>query len=98
MNKLFTSVLLVLLITVQSYAQEAPSMFVVYESHIKPTSNAAYVDAVKKLVRSCKQQKMTFSWTAGSLDDNSYVYIVPIKGFADLDKNMFADLRSKLGK
>ena len=73
-------------------------MFAVYESHVKPAAAGVYRDAVKKFVATSKEQKMTFSWVAGSLDDNTYVYIIPIKGFADLDKNMFADLEAKIGK
>jgi len=85
------------LLSMPSYAQDAPTMFAVYEAQVKPSSTTAYRDAVKKFVATCKQQKMSFSWVTGSLDDNSYVYIVPIKGFADLDKNMFDDLQKKIG-
>jgi len=98
MKKNLTSLLLLLLFASSSLAQDAPSMFAVYESHVKPSMNAAYRDAVKKLKASCQQQKMTFSWFAGSLDDNTYVYLVPIKNFSDLDKNMFSELETKIGK
>lgn len=97
MKRKLTSVLFVLL-TVVSYAQDAPEMFAIFESQVKPSATAVYRDAVKKFVATCKQQNMSFSWSAGSLDDNTYLYIVPIKGFADLDKNMFADLEAKIGK
>jgi hypothetical protein len=97
MKKKLTSVFFILLITVCSYAQDAPSMYAVYESHVKPSMNGPYRDAVKKFVATSKQHGMTYTWLAGSLDDNSYVYLIPIKGFADLDKNMFDALTAKIG-
>jgi hypothetical protein len=98
MKKNLTSVLFALLAAGSSYAQETPTMYAVHEIQVKPAANGVYRDAVKKFVATNKQQKMTYSWVAGSLDDNTYVYIIPIKGFADLDKNMFADLETKIGK
>ena len=98
MKKKITSLLLLLLVAGSSVAQDAPSMFAVYESHVKPSMNATYQEAVKKFKATCQQQKMTFTWHAGVLDDNSYIYLVPMKNFADLDKNMFADLEAKIGK
>ena len=98
MKKKLTSILLFLLISWSSVAQDAPSMFAVYESHVRPSMDAAYHDAVKKFKAACQQHKMTFSWIAGELNDNSYIYLVPMKSFADLDKNMFADLETKIGK
>jgi hypothetical protein len=98
MKKKITSLLLLLLVAGSSVAQDTPSMFAVYESHIKPTMDATYREAVKKFKATCQQQKMTFSWFAGILDDNSYIYLVPMKNFADLDKNMFSDLEAKIGK
>lgn len=80
------------------FGQETPVMYAVYESHVKPSMDAAYIDAVKKMKAACQQQKMTFSWHAGSLEDNVYTYLVPIKSFGDLDKNMFNELEAKIGK
>lgn len=98
MKQKLTTVWLLLLIAASSLAQDAPSMFAVYESQVKPSMDAVYRDAVKKFVAACKEQKMTFSWFAGELDDNSFIYMVPIKNFADLDKNMFTPLEAKIGK
>ncbi len=98
MKKKITSFLLLLLVAGSSIAQDAPSMFAVYESHVRPSMDATYRDAVKKLKATCQQQKMTFTWFAGILDDNAYIYLVPMKNFADLDKNMFVDLEAKIGK
>lgn len=98
MKKKLTSILLFLLVAGSSVAQDAPTMFAVYEIHVKPTMNATYQEAAKKFKATCQQQKMTFTWYAGVLDDNAYIYLVPMKNFADLDKNMFADLEARIGK
>lgn len=98
MKTKITSLLLLLVSVGSSVAQNAPSMFAVYEVQVKPSMDAPYREAVKKLKSTCQQNKMTFSWYAGALDDNSYIYLTPIKNFADLDRNMFADLEAKIGK
>lgn len=97
MKKNLAFVLLFLVATC-CLAQEPPVMYAVYEGQVKPSMDATYVDAVKKLKDVCQQQKMTFTWHGGSYNGNWYVYLVPIKGFADLDKNMFSELEAKIGK
>ncbi len=85
-----------LAMTVSLLAQD--QMFAVYRHQVKPSMDQAYREAVKKLKTACQQNKLNISWISGAYDDNSYNHLVPIKSFADMDKNMFGDLETKIGK
>lgn len=98
MKKIITALVALLFAGSTGIAQDAPSMYAVYEEHVKPSMDAAYVAAVKKLKAACEQNNADISWTSASFDDNTYVHYVPIKSFADMDKDGFAKVVTKLGK
>lgn len=79
-------------------AQDMPTHFVVHEDIVKPSKTPMYTECMKKLKNASQQYKSGFGWTTVSHDDNSYIHVAPMKGFADLDKNPFADLEGKMGK
>lgn len=88
----------VLLFVSQTMAQEAPTMYALHRHNVKPSKDAQYREGVKKLKAACEQTKLDFRWTTYAFDDNSYVHVVPMKAFSDLDNNPFAPLETKLGK
>lgn len=98
MKKLITTLIFGVFITVCAFAQTGPTQFAVYEDKVNPSMDALYKATLKKLKSACEQHKVSFSYTSVAYDDNSYIHLVPIKGFADLDKNMLADLETKMGK
>src|SRR5258708_8918529 len=98
MKKLIIALGCVLLFARQSYGQDAPTMYTLYEDHVIPSKDAQYKEGLKKLKAACEQNKIDVSWTSFKFDDNTYIHSVPIKGFADLDKNPFATLETKIGK
>ena len=63
-----------------------------------PSKDVKYRETIKKLKAACEQHKTSFSWTAIGYNDNSYRFFSPLKSFADLDKNPFAELETKMGK
>jgi len=97
MKKLTVSFIL-LLYTGFVFAQTAPQMFAVYHDEVSPSMDAVYKENLKKLKAACEQTKANFNWITVAFDDNSYSHMVPIKSFADFDKNMMADLELKMGK
>lgn len=98
MKKMLTSLWCTLLIAGYALAQDAPVMFAIYEDNVKPSMDAAYKETLKRLKDACELHKVGVSWTSVVHDDNSYAHLIPIKGFADLDKNMLSDLETKMGK
>lgn len=98
MRKLVTTLCFSLFLSLLAIAQTAPTQFVIYEDQVKPSMDAAYKAALKKLKSACELHKANFSYTSVAYDDNSYAHLVPVKGFADLDKNMLGELETKMGK
>ncbi len=88
----------VLLFAGHALAQDAPSMFAVYQDNVMPSKDAQFNDGVKKLKAAVEQNKIDFKWTTYGFDDGSYAHVVPISNFAQLDKNPFAPLETKIGK
>jgi hypothetical protein len=89
---------LIVLFTGYLFAQDAPTRFVVHEDIVKPSKDALYKECMKKLKSASQQYKSPFGWVSVVHDDNSYIHLAPMKSFADLDKNPFAELESKMGK
>ncbi|MEK6783220.1 MAG: hypothetical protein AABY93_16080 [Bacteroidota bacterium] len=99
MKKLMLSIVAVLLFLAgTTFAQTAPAKFRVHEHVVKPSMNSKFRDAVKKLKAACEQYKLNLSWTTVGYDDNSYIHALPLQNYADLDKNPFADLETKMGQ
>ena len=100
MKKLISSFWFILCFSGFLLAQQpaAPIKYAIYEDVVKPSMDATYKEALKKLKSACEQHKAGLSWSSAAFDDGSYSHLVPIKGLADLDKNMMADLESKMGK
>jgi hypothetical protein len=98
MKKKITSLFILLLCAGMCFGQTPGQMFAVFHDQVKPSMNSAYRDALKKLKLTCEQQKSPFYWTTVAFDDNSYSHMIPVKGYADMDKNLMADLETKIGK
>lgn len=98
MKKSFTFLLVILFAAQLAFAQPPSTMYSVHEDIVKPSMDTKYREAIKKLKAACEQYKLNFTWGTVVFDDGSYRHLAPIKSFADLDKNPFADLESKMGK
>jgi hypothetical protein len=81
-----------------AFSQQKAQRFAVYEDQVKPSMNGKYWECMKKVKANSSQHKLAGGWTSVGFDDNSFIHLVPIANFAELDKNMFADLETKMGK
>ncbi|WP_298901553.1 hypothetical protein [uncultured Psychroserpens sp.] len=82
-----------------SYAQDAPTMFVVHTDNVKFEKIPQYEQAAKSLKDNCvKHDIKGVNWTTISVEDGRYVYVSPIENMADLDKNPMAPLFEKMGE
>jgi hypothetical protein len=98
MKKSIPFLFVTLLVVQFSIAQPASVLYSVHEDIVKPSMDAKYREAIKKLKAACEQHKLNFTWGTVAFDDGSYRHLAPIKSFADLDKNPFAELEAKMGK
>jgi len=95
---LFT--IIMLLSPFLTYAQDNQDVqaYWIHEDHVKPSMSEEYEQVAKDLVAACKEHKFEGSmWLSMRLNDNSYLYITPIKSMADLDNNEFEALSEKMG-
>lgn len=71
----------------------------IHEDRVKPGMNEEYEQIAKDLVAACKEHNVQETqWLTMALNDNSYLYITPMKNFAELDADGFATLSEKMGK
>ncbi len=98
MKRIVLILFVAVLMTTSALCQQKAQRFAVYEDQVKPSMNAKYWECMKKVKANSVQHKLNAGWTSVAFDDNSYIHMVPITNFADLDKNMFAELETKMGK
>lgn len=70
----------------------------IHEDRVKPNMTGEYEQISKDLVAACKEHNIQETmWITLALNDNSYLYITPIKNMADLDEDGFNTLSEKMG-
>lgn len=98
MKKQILILLVAMFVAPSAFPQQKAQRFAVFEDQVKPSMNGKYWECMKKVKSNSAQHKLAAGWTSLGFDDNSFIHMVPISNFADLDKNMFADLETKMGK
>lgn len=107
MKKLFSFVLTVCmgsLLTLTAYAQEQMpegQLIAIHEDIVMPSKVGEYEDAAKNLAELFDQNQMTnMSFTAANSEDFTYIYIMPVDGYAGLEKMDagFDELKNKIGE
>jgi hypothetical protein len=99
MKKLIGCFILFCAVIVQGLAQDnTPRHFAAYEHRVKPSMTGKYWECMKKVKSNSAQHKIATAWTSFEFNDNTYIHFMPIKNFAELDKNAFEELSTKMGK
>ena len=83
-----------MLVTVYSIAQE----YILHENIVKPSLNENYITSIKKLRDVCAANKINMTWSTFVFEDNSYGHILPVKGTASLETDIWMELKSKIGQ
>jgi hypothetical protein len=99
--KLSLFVILFLMTPFLSQSQDKSNIqaFLIHEDRVKPSMKEQYEQISKDLVAACKEHNVQDTqWLTLALNDNSYIYITPLKNFAEIDKNAFATLNDKMGE
>ena len=61
-------------------AQKSPSHFFVQEDIVKPSMNSTYLNFLKNLKEVYQKHNINLHWNSGVLDDNSYIFLIPMQG------------------
>ncbi len=99
-TKIFIAAIMLIVAPFFGVAQEntGNQAFWVHEDRVKPGMSETYEKITKDLVAACKEHNIQDNqWITLRMNDNSYLYVTPIKSMADLDKNGFATLSEKMG-
>ncbi|WP_445957904.1 hypothetical protein [Yeosuana sp.] len=77
-----------------SYAQKR---YQIHQDNVKPSMVGEYEKTAKTFVEACKKHNPQSPWITATTSDMKYLYISPMENFADLDKNLFADMAKAMG-
>jgi hypothetical protein len=68
-------------------AQEGKSqMYLVYDFLVKPSADAKLHEALKETTAFYAKHAFPFSWSVYATEDYHYYYLIPIAGYADIEK------------
>lgn len=83
----FLAVLVFSLCSGLASAQQAKSqMYLVYDCIVRPSADAKLYDALKEMTAFCTKHAFPYSWSVYATDDYHYYYLIPIDGYADIEK------------
>lgn len=102
MRALKTTFLLTALLVVANIAlaQESKNQaYYIHEDQVKPSMIQEYEAVSKDFAQACKTHMLQgVKWNIATTTTNKYLTISPIENMAELDNNVFAPLREKMGK
>lgn len=96
----FYKLLICLFLPVSIWAQEGKAQaFWIHEDQVKPSMRMEYEKVSKDLVAACKTNNIEgIQWAVASMDDGTYLSIMPIENLADIQNISFGDLQEKMGE
>lgn len=99
-SKTNTTWLLFLLITftIPMTVMAQIQAFLIHEDQVTPDKHNAYVSVAKDFKALCEKHNFSESWSVAQMDNGYFLTISSIENFADLDKNVMADLAEKVGE
>lgn len=79
---------------ITSHAQQR---FMVHVDYVKPSKYEEYMKVAADFKKACDEHQPDTSWIAVSTSDDRFLYVSPMENFAELDKNVFADMAKEMG-
>ncbi|HPF97726.1 MAG: hypothetical protein KDD20_06650 [Mangrovimonas sp.] len=80
--------------TLFAYAQQR---YLVHVDYVKPNKYEDYMKVAKEFTKACNEHQPNASWITISTSDDRFLYVSPMKNFAELDTNVFGDMAEKMG-
>ncbi|MCB0471376.1 MAG: hypothetical protein KDC51_13085, partial [Flavobacteriaceae bacterium] len=72
--------------TLFAYAQQR---YLVHVDYVKPNKYEDYMKVAKEFTKACNEHQPNASWITISTSDDRFLYVSPMKNFAELDTNVF---------
>jgi len=66
--------------------EQKSQMYLVYDCIVKPSADAKLHEALKEMTTFYAKHAFPFSWSVYATDDYHYYYLIPIAGYADIEK------------
>ncbi|WP_299361910.1 hypothetical protein [Winogradskyella sp.] len=86
-------------INISNSQEEQPTMFLVHTDNVKFEMMPKYEELSLKFKTLCEENDIKdLNWTTISVEDGRYVYAIPIKNMAELDKNHMEEMEKKVGE
>jgi len=83
---------------IQGQNEDSKHAFWIHEDRVKPSMTDTYEKIMKDLIAACKENNVQETqWLTLRFNDNTYLYVTPMKNMAELDKNGFQTLNDKMG-
>ncbi len=76
---------------------QAQKMYQVHVDYVNPSKVQEYEKIAKEFAEACKKHNPQASWILTSTSDMRYMYVSPMENYAELDKNVFADMAKAMG-
>ena len=97
MKTIKTILLLALFLFFTISYSNAQKRYQIHQDNVKPSMVGEYEQVAKDFVEACKKYNPQSPWATATTSDMKYLYISPMENFADLDKNLFADMAKAMG-
>ncbi|GAA4231360.1 hypothetical protein GCM10022291_03650 [Postechiella marina] len=72
-------------------------MYLVHQDNVKPSMLNQYEETSKEFITASTKHNLQTSWITVSTSNLNYFYLTPIKNFAELDVDPFADMAKAMG-
>jgi len=97
MKTIKATFLMALLLSFTFNFSQAQQRYQIHVDNVKPSMVGEYEKTAKAFVDACNKYNPEGPWITASTNDMKYMYISPMENFAELDKNVFADMSKAMG-
>lgn len=97
MKTIKTTLLLTFIFCLSINLSQAQKLYQVHVDYVNPSKVQEYEKIAKEFTEACKKHNPQTSWILTSTSDLRYMYVSPMENFAELDKNVFADMSKAMG-
>lgn len=81
----------------QSQEDSRYQKYLIHVDEVKPSMQSDYEKTAAEFVKMCKENDYAHDWMTLVTEGNNYYYISPMESFAELDEDLMASLREKVG-
>jgi hypothetical protein len=97
MKTIKTALLLMCIFCLSINLSQAQKMYKVHVDYVNPSKVQDYEKTALEFTEACKKYNPQTSWITTTTSDNRYMYVSPMENFAELDKDVFADMSKAMG-